>query len=347
MLVYPRGWKLIASCFWKRVFTGASVAGAGVSVNQHRNRSVAEKYQRLLLKHPFIQPASEGDCQGDDELMILRICSNLHRTGGIVLMRIAIQAGAQTIADTTSGDAHFSGRNIMSGFYNNEPETTSILEAHVTTRADFIQKTYLHLFGAIVAFILIETYLFQSGLAITLAQSMMGVSWLVVLGGFMVVSWLASRVADTAEGLPAQYAALAAFVVAEALIFVPLLVYANQFAPGAIKSAGITAMIGFTGLTAVAFITKQDFSFLRGLLMWIGFGAILLILSGVIFGFTLGMWFSLAMVVFAGAAILYDTSNVLHHYPEDRYVSAALQLFASVALLFWYILRIFIATSDD
>lgn len=235
----------------------------------------------------------------------------------------------------------------MSDYYDNNSRTTSILDAHITTRADFIQKTYLHLFGAIMAFILIETYLFSSGLAITIAQAMSGVSWLVVLGGFMVVSWLASRVADSAEGLPAQYAALGAFVVAEALIFVPLLVYANTVAPGAIKSAGITAMIGFTGLTAVAFITKQDFSFLRGLLMWIGFGAILLIISGVIFNFSLGMWFSLAMVILAGAAILYDTSNVLHHYPEDRYVSAALQLFASVALLFWYVLRIFIATSDD
>ena len=55
------------------------------------------------------------------------------------------------------------------------------------------------------------------------------------------------------------------------------------------------------------------------------------------------MFFSVAMVAFAGAAILYDTSNVLHHYPEDRAVGAALELFASVALLFWYILRLFMS----
>lgn len=47
------------------------------------------------------------------------------------------------------------------------------------------------------------------------------------------------------------------------------------------------------------------------------------------------------MVGFAGAAILYDTSNILREYPEDRYISAALQLFASVALMFWYVLRLF------
>jgi hypothetical protein len=101
--------------------------------------------------------------------------------------------------------------------------------------------------------------------------------------------------------------------------------------------------IGFGGLTAVAFITRKDFSFLRGVLLWAGFGALLLIVAGVIFGFELGTFFSVGMVVFAGAAILYDTSNVLHHYPEDRYVGAALALFASVALMFWYVLRIFMS----
>jgi len=37
---------------------------------------------------------------------------------------------------------------------------------------------------------------------------------------------------------------------------------------------------------------------------------------------------------------------VLHHYPEDRYVAAALELFSSVALFFWYILSFFISSRD-
>jgi hypothetical protein len=81
-------------------------------------------------------------------------------------------------------------------------------------------------------------------------------------------------------------------------------------------------------------------------LLWGGIGAMALIVAGIVFGFQLGTFFSVAMVVFAGAAILYDTSNVLHHFPEDRYVGAALELFASVALLFWYILRIFMSSRD-
>ena len=212
-----------------------------------------------------------------------------------------------------------------------------------TDRSGFIVKTYLHLLGAIMAFVALEVVIFASGLALPMAQAMMNTSWLLVLGGFMMVSWIGSRVAQTAESKLAQYAALGAYVVAEAIIFVPLLLMANMQADGVISSAAAVTAMGFAGLTAVAFITRKDFSFLRGVLLWGGFGVLLLIVSGVIFGFELGTFFSVGMVVFAGAAILYDTSNIIHHYPEDRYVGASLQLFASVALLFWYVLRIFMS----
>jgi FtsH-binding integral membrane protein len=127
---------------------------------------------------------------------------------------------------------------------------------------------------------------------------------------------------------------------------VPLLVIADRFAPGAIQSAGIVTMLAFAGLTAIAFVTRKDFSFLRGVLLFGGLVAFVAIVAGVIFGFELGMFFSVAMVGFAGVAILYDTSNVIHHFPEDRYVAASLELFASVALMFWYVLRIFISSRD-
>ncbi len=211
------------------------------------------------------------------------------------------------------------------------------------TRAAFIGRTYLHLFGAIIAFVLIEVWLFSSGLAEPIARSMMSVSWLLVLGGFIVVSWIASRAAHTARSPGAQYAALAAFVVAEALIFVPMLYIANAYAPGAIQSAATITMIGFGGLTAVAFLSRKDFSFLGSLLKWGGILALVAIVGGVIFGFNMGMWFSVAMVGLAGGAILYDTSNIIRHFPEDRHVGAALELFASVALMFWYVLRIFMS----
>jgi hypothetical protein len=214
------------------------------------------------------------------------------------------------------------------------------------TRATFITRTYLHLFGAILAFTLLEMAYFTSGLALPMAQAMLSTSWLLVLGGFVVVSWLASRIAHAAESLSVQYAALAGYVVAESIIFVPLLLIAQVTADGVIQSAAFVTLLGFTGLTVVVYLTRKDFSFLGGLLGWCGVVALVLIASGAVFGFELGTFFSVAMVALAGGAILHDTSKVLHHYPEDRYVGASLELFASVALMFWYVLRLYLSRRD-
>ncbi len=220
-------------------------------------------------------------------------------------------------------------------------EQTPVIELEVSARATFIWRTYLHVVLAILGFAGIETILFQTGLAGPIAQSLLGVNWLLVLGGFMVVGWLASRTAHRAESLPMQYLALGGFVLAQSIIFVPLLFVAHyQAGGGVIESAAYVTLMGFGGLTAIAFYTRKDFSFLRSVLMWGGVVALVLIAAGVLFGFQLGTFFSVAMVGFAGAAILYDTSNIIHHYPEDRYVAAALELFSSIALMFWYVLSL-------
>jgi FtsH-binding integral membrane protein len=213
----------------------------------------------------------------------------------------------------------------------------------VAARAEFIQKTYVHLFAAILGFIGIEVVLFQTGLAYPIAQAMLSVSWLLVLGGFVLAGWVFNGMAARADTLGKQYVALAGYVVVEALIFVPLLVIADMTAPGAIGSAAVATLFGFSGLTAVVLTTRKDFSFLGSILRFAGILALVLIVCGAIFGFQLGTFFSVAMIALAGGAILYETSNVLHHYPEDRHVSAALSLFASVALMFWYVLRLFMS----
>lgn len=215
-----------------------------------------------------------------------------------------------------------------------------VIELDDNSRAKFISRTYNHLFGAITAFTLIEIALFKTGMAATIAKAMLGTSWLLVLGGFMLISWLARGAAHRSNSKAAQYAALAGYVVAQAIIFVPLLFIADAYAPGAIVSAAAITLVAFVALTLVVFFTGKDFSFLRSLLMWGGIIGLVLIGAGAIFGFQLGTFFSVGMVALAGAAILYDTSNVLHHYPQDRYVAASLELFASVALMLWYVLRL-------
>ncbi len=221
-----------------------------------------------------------------------------------------------------------------------------VAAASADARSAFLARTYNHLLGAILGFTALEVFYFWSGAAETMARNMLGMNWLLIMGGFILVSWLASRAAATSMSLSTQYLALAGFVFAESIIFVPLLYIADAYAPGAIQSAAVLTLLGFAGLTAIAFWTRKDFSFLGGMLRWVMVVALIAIVGAVLFGFQLGTWFSVAMVGVAGAAILYDTSNIIHHFPEDRHVAASLQLFASVALMFWYLLRLFTSSRD-
>jgi FtsH-binding integral membrane protein len=228
------------------------------------------------------------------------------------------------------------------------------IDAPVDARRTFIRKTYTHLAAAIYAFVALE-WLFMSLGWDDAAVRLLGntpMAWLLVLGGFFVVSLVANRwaLSDTSPGM--QYAGLFLYVLAEAILFLPLLALAKlQTAevPGfgdvnIIGAAGVTTLVIFGGLTAVVLVTKKDFSFLGSFLRLAMFAALaLIVLSMFGFGLNLGIWFVWAMVVLASGYILYYTSNVLHHYRTDQYVAAALALFASVALLFWYVLQLFMS----
>jgi FtsH-binding integral membrane protein len=210
-------------------------------------------------------------------------------------------------------------------------------------RAEFIKKTYTHLAGAVGAFIILEVFLIQSGIAAVLTQALTAsrFSWFAVLAVFALLGWMSRELAQRADSVSLQYGGLGLYVTIEAVIFAPLIYIANgMYDPTIVPTAGILTALMFAGLTAVAFTTGKDFTFLGGALKVGGCVAIGLIICSAIFGFTLGLFFSVLMVGFAMAAILYDTSKIMHHYTKDQYVAASLELFASVALLFWYVLRI-------
>ncbi len=223
------------------------------------------------------------------------------------------------------------------------PDQVSGIVVEASDRSTFIRNTYLHLFGAIAAFVGLEYVFFQTGVAELVLTVVVNTSWLAILGAFVVVSWIASHVAHRVESKAAQYAALGGFVIAEALIFVPLLYIAYAIDPVIVEKAAGVTMLAFAGLTAVAMLSGRDFSFLRSFLMWGGVIALGTIVMGVVAGFELGTYFSMAMIGFAGASILYDTSKILRSYPEERYIAAALELFASIALMLWYVLRFFLS----
>jgi hypothetical protein len=217
----------------------------------------------------------------------------------------------------------------------------SYSQSDVSERSAFITRTYAHLLGAVLSFIALEVFIFKGGYAQTIAATLMQ-SWMLTLGGFMLIGWIGSKYAAMAESPVAQYVGLALYVVAEAIIFVPMLFIAEKIGGGLIESAAQITIIGFLGLSTVAFVTRKDFSFLRAALMWGGVVALIIVFAALIFGLKLGVWFSIGMIALAGGSILYDTSNIIQHYPTDRHVSASLELFASVALMFWYVLRLLI-----
>jgi FtsH-binding integral membrane protein len=189
----------------------------------------------------------------------------------------------------------------------------------------------------------------NSGFAYQIAATMLGSnwSWFLVLLAFMGISGLANWWANSQTSKPMQYLGLGIFTIAEAIIFVPLLFIAQIKAGNSvIFQAGIVSIGLFLGITAVVFLTRKDFSFLGPILAIAGFIALGAIFVSLWFGFTLGTLFSFLMVAFAGASILYETSNVMHRYNTNQHVAASLSLFASVALLFWYILRIYMGSRD-
>lgn len=223
--------------------------------------------------------------------------------------------------------------------------------ADESARAGFIRRTYIHLFAAIVALVALEGLIFSIVPQAQMMRLVQGISpwvWLLALGGFMGVGWLARSWASNGASPAKQYAGLSLYVVAEAVILFPLLYVAVVYVDPKIPlMAAVITLIVFGGLTAFVFVTGADFSGWGRYLALGGIAAMAAIFAGIVMGFSLGLWFSVAMVALASGYILYDTSNVLHHYRTDQHVAAALALFASVVLLFWYVLRILMAFADE
>ena len=212
-------------------------------------------------------------------------------------------------------------------------------------KAIFYRKTYTHLAYAVLLFVLVETLFFEIPIIVEFALSLtQGWTWLLMLGGFMLVTSYAEKMALASHDRSKQYLALLLYVIAEAFIFIPLIFIAMSIAEDGgleiLNQAAILTLSLFSGLSAVVLLTKKDFSFLRSMLAIGFFIALGLIVAGTLFGFNLGLWFSVGMIILASGSILYQTSNMIHKYSEDQYVAASLGLFASLMLLFWYILSI-------
>jgi len=244
--------------------------------------------------------------------------------------------------------------------YAYEMDRPLAARAAESERVSFIRRTYMHLGGAVLAFVALEFLIFKAFSAEQLSQflaSFMGtpVSMLIILAAFIGVGYLARWWAYNGTSPAMAYTGLALYIVFEALIFVPILWMATygieRINPGAseylLAKAGIMTLCVFGGLTLSAFITRKDFSFLGPILSVAGFAMLGLCIAGMLFGWNMGLWFSFLGVGLASAYILYDTSNVIHRFRTDQHVAAALELFASLAYLFFHVLRILLILASE
>ena len=232
----------------------------------------------------------------------------------------------------------------------------AVAAAPANERVVFLQRTYGHLAGAVLAFIALEAVLFQTGLGNTILGTLRALPYgmLLLMVGFIGAGYVAQMMAQSATSNVARYAGLGLYVVLEAIIFLPILAVAERNFPGQYLplQAGIITAAAFAGLTFGVAVSGKDFSFL-GPILWVGsMVALAVVVCLVLFGGgggmgTLSIVFSGAMILLAAGYIVYDTSNVMHHYRPDQYVAASLALFASVALMFFYVLRLLMSLSSS
>lgn len=226
-----------------------------------------------------------------------------------------------------------------------------IAKADGDTRQRFIRKTYIHLAAAIALFAVFEAIMIQMNLhiaAIKLISTVGGFGWLGIMLLYGFASNMMHNKAMQSISLASQYAAWAVGILLFSLLILPMIGIAWVYAPSVLQNAAVVTAALVIGLTAVVFTTGKDFSFLRPALTIGFFIALGVIVVSILFGFSLGTFFSGAMIVFAAGAILYETSQIQYHYHESQYVGASLSLFSSVGMLFWYVLQFMMAfTGSD
>ena len=225
-----------------------------------------------------------------------------------------------------------------------------VAAAAPAARADFYRKTYMLVAAACAVFgLVLAGTLSMPAVVNPLTQLFFGggaLGWLLVLAAFWGISMLANRLAFGGASEGTQLAGLGIYIVAEALLFAPMLnVLMMRFGDATLSEivapAAVSTLLLAGGLTATVFMTKTDFSFLRAFVS-IGFvvalGAVVLL---ALFGGGIGTWFIIAMTVFISVVILYQTWMVKTQFRPDQHVGAALIIFAGVATLFWYLVMIF------
>jgi len=167
-----------------------------------------------------------------------------------------------------------------------------------------------------------------------------------LIGSFMGASYVRERPGINLFGLFGA-AFVSGLYIAPMIFFVHLMAASGgTLSASPVRDAFLLTVLGFTGLTSYALLSKRDFSFLGGFLsmgLWVVIGASLLAM------FVGGSVFSLAIasvgVLLFGGFILYDTSRILRDPDNRDPVGAAIGLYLNFLNLFIFLLRILASSS--
>ena len=223
-----------------------------------------------------------------------------------------------------------------------------VADAPAADRAAFFRRTYGLVAASFGAFAIALFGLFVSGLAETFMRAVAGVGTWGMLG-VMVLFWFgttaAQSLAFSRASRLAQYAGLGLYVLLQAIIFVPLIYYTAIVTKGNPGEILIPACLAtgalVVALTAVVFMTNLDFSFLKVAIVIGSICALGIIVVSLFAGWSLGAWFSIAMIVLMATVILYQTNEVKNTMETDQHVAAAFVLFSSFVTLLFYVIRLF------
>jgi uncharacterized protein len=234
------------------------------------------------------------------------------------------------------------------------PIAGAVATLGVSDRVAFLRKAYGLLGVALLTWAGASAALFRFAPEISARWSgwaLSGYNWFAVIALLMASGWVAQWLARSDKSRTIQLLGLGVEVAAWTFLLQPLLwIGYLKLGPtfsSILMQGTVATLVIFAGLTATVFITKKDFSFLRGVVTVGMFAALGVIVASMLFGFTLGLVFIGLMIALLSLKILYDTSLMLNYFPPTHYVSAALMLFATVATLFWYVIQLLMRLRSD
>ncbi|HVF43667.1 MAG TPA: Bax inhibitor-1/YccA family protein [Pyrinomonadaceae bacterium] len=207
--------------------------------------------------------------------------------------------------------------------------------AGVEERMGFVRKVYALFFAAILFAIVGVGVGVSYRPLLVFAFEHPYVMFFAMIGGVMG--------AQAVRHVPGvNLAALFGFTALTGVVISPLIAVYTRLNPASILQAGVLTVAIFGGLTAYVFVSKKDFSFMRGMVVTgliVVFAASLLnffVVGSSAFAFAISC---AALLLFSGF-VLYDTSNIIRRYPTNEYVSGALSLYLDAFNIFLALLRI-------